>query len=191
MSKAFVKDDGDDGVGEDQEEQDARRAGPTGTAYITAAGFRRLQLELEHLWKVERPKVTSEVTAAAAQGDRSENAEYIYGKKRLREIDRRVRFLRKRLDALTIVRPSPEQEGKIFFGARVSLEDEDGGRVVYRLVGSDEFDLAGGEISIESPLARALLGKTVGDVVTVSRPKGSAEYTVVGIEYVVVERGPA
>jgi len=108
--------------------------------YITREGYLALDRELKYLWKEERPKVTQAVSEAAAMGDRSENAEYIYGKKRLREIDRRVRFLSKRLDVLTIVDPSPMQEGKIFFGAWVTLEDEDGNEKVYRIVGADEFN---------------------------------------------------
>ena len=182
MSKAFVKDDG----GDDDDPLDADEASESksrGSAYITAEGFRVLQDELEHLWKVERPKVTNEVAVAAAQGDRSENAEYIYGKKRLREIDRRIRFLTKRIDALTIVVPAKEQHGRVFFGAWVTIEDEEGALVTYRLVGSDEIDLARNIISVESPLARAILGKRVGDVVTVQRPKGPAEYTVKEITY--------
>ena len=179
MSKAFVKDDG----AEEDPVEEAEKPATTGSAYITKAGFRALQDELEHLWKVERPKVTGEVAVAAAQGDRSENAEYIYGKKRLREIDRRIRYLTKRIDALTIVEPSKEQLGRVFFGATVTIEDEDGLEATYRIVGGDELDLQKSWISVESPLARALLGKREGDVVTVTRPKGVAEFTVVRIRY--------
>jgi transcription elongation factor GreB len=127
--------------------------------------------------------VTAEVAAAAAQGDRSENAEYIYGKKRLREIDRRVRFLSKRLDVVQVVEPSEEQEGKVYFGAWVTIEDEDEKRSTYRIVGTDEPDSAKGWISVESPVARALLGKSAGDVVTVQRPKGPTDVTIVSIRY--------
>jgi transcription elongation factor GreB len=179
MSKAFTK-EGDDEE-QDEEEQPAKRTG--GSAYVTEEGFRALHVELDHLWKVERPKVTSEVAAAAAQGDRSENAEYIYGKKRLREIDRRVRYLTKRIDAVTVVKPSKEQEGRVFFGAWVTIEDEDGVEATYRIVGSDEFDTGKGWISVESPLARALLGKREGDVCTVQRPKGATEVSVTRIRY--------
>ena len=179
MSKAFTK-EGDDDADDDEE----RPAGkPGGSAYVTEEGFRALHAELDRLWKVERPKVTSEVAAAAAQGDRSENAEYIYGKKRLREIDRRVRYLTKRIDAVTVVKPSKEQEGRVFFGAWVTIEDEDGVEATYRIVGSDEFDTNKGWISVESPLARALLGKREGDVGTVQRPKGPTEVTVTRIRY--------
>jgi transcription elongation factor GreB len=178
MSKAFVREDGDGG-GEDDDVPV-----PTGkAAYITPSGYRRLQEELEHLWKVERPRVTNEVAVAAAQGDRSENAEYIYGKKRLREIDRRIRYLSKRLDALTVVAPSREQLGRVFFGAFVEIEDEEGELARYRIVGGDEFDSDKGWISVDSPLARALLGKSEGDEVTVARPKGKTEVTIVRIWY--------
>jgi transcription elongation factor GreB len=127
--------------------------------------------------------VTHEVSEAAALGDRSENAEYIYGKKRLREIDRRLRFLSKRLDSLTVVNPSPDQEGRVYFGAWVTLEDENGVVSEYRLVGPDEFDVAAGRISIESPMGRALMGREEGEEFVLRRPKGPANYTVVAIRY--------
>ncbi len=153
-------------------------------AHITPEGAKKLQDELDRLWNVERPKVTREVADAAAQGDRSENAEYIYGKKRLREIDRRVRFLRKRLDEVIVVRPGevgdPE---RIFFGAWVTLEDEDGSEQRYRVVGRDEVDASGGLVSVDSPIGRALLGKREGDEVTVHRPAGVAVYEVTGVSY--------
>ena len=120
---------------------------------------------------------------AAAHGDRSENAEYIYGKKRLREIDSRLHFLRKRMDDLVIVRSNPEQEGKVFFGAWVTLEEEDGSKHRYRLVGPDEFDAKAGLISLDSPMGRALIGRELGDEVVVRRPKGDAHYSVEAIEY--------
>jgi transcription elongation factor GreB len=153
--------------------------------YLTRAGAERMHKELLRLLNEERPKVTAEVSAAAAQGDRSENAEYIYGKKRLREIDRRLRFLQKRLDTATIVVPSEQPDTEhVYFGATVTLEDEDGGRVTYQIVGSDEIDTAGGRISVESPLARALLRKKVGDTVEVIRPRGEIEYTIAQLRYV-------
>ncbi len=159
-------------------------AGPSKSNYITPEGFERLRAELEHLWKVERPRVTEQVSAAAALGDRSENAEYIYGKKRLREIDRRVRFLSKRIDELTVVHPDPEaQGGKVFFGAWVRLEDEDGEEAIYRVVGPDEFDPKRGWISMDSPVGRALLGRVVDEEFDVVRPKGTAAYTVIEIRY--------
>jgi len=151
--------------------------------YITAPGFRTLQQELSRLLREERPRVTREVAEAAAHGDRSENAEYIYGKKRLREIDRRIAFLTKRLEELVVVRPDPAQAGRVFFGAWVEIEDEDGETATYQIVGPDEFDAAAGRISIDSPLARALLGRRVGDTAAVERPKGRVEYTVLAVRY--------
>jgi len=151
--------------------------------YITPAGFRTLQAELDELWRVERPRVTKEVSIAAAHGDRSENAEYIYGKKRLREIDKRLRFLQKRTDELTVVEPDPAQEGKVFFGAWVTVEDEAGESVTYRVVGPDEFDPEKGWVSMDSPMGRALLGKSVGDEFEVRRPKGDAWFSVLEIVY--------
>ncbi|HTM22394.1 MAG TPA: transcription elongation factor GreB [Kofleriaceae bacterium] len=151
--------------------------------YITRDGFERLRAELDQLWKVERPRVTQEVADAAAQGDRSENAEYIYGKRRLREIDRRVRFLSKLLEELTVVSEPPERRDRVFFGAWVTVEDDDGAESEYRIVGPDESDARTGAISIESPVARALMGKREGDEVKVRRPKGDGIYTIVGIRY--------
>jgi transcription elongation factor GreB len=132
---------------------------------------------------VERPRVTRAVTAAAAEGDRSENAEYIYGKKRLREIDRRLGFLSKLLDRLTVTRGAPTADGRIPFGAWVTVEDEDGTERRYRLVGPDEVDVKGGRVSIDSPMGSSLLGKRVGDEITVDRPKGPACFTILRVEY--------
>lgn len=152
--------------------------------YLTRLGAERMHRELVRLLNEERPKVTAEVSAAAAQGDRSENAEYIYGKKRLREIDRRIRFLQRRLDTATIVTPSEQSDrARVYFGATVTLEDEDGARTTYQIVGSDEIDAAGGRISVESPIGRALLRKGIGDTVDVRRPRGEIELTVVDIRY--------
>jgi transcription elongation factor GreB len=151
--------------------------------YITPRGYRALQAELERLWREERPRVTREVSEAAAQGDRSENAEYIYGKKRLREIDRRIEFLGKRLEELTVVPPRADQPERVYFGAWVVVEDEDGTVSKYQVVGPDEFDVAAGRVSMESPLGRALLGRGTGDAVTVERPKGAVTYTVIEIRY--------
>ncbi|MDR0217548.1 MAG: transcription elongation factor GreB [Enterobacteriaceae bacterium] len=151
--------------------------------YITREGWQVLDQELKYLWKIERPKVTQAVSDAAALGDRSENAEYIYGKKRLREIDRRVRFLSKRLDVLKIVDPDPRQEGKIFFGAWVKVENEKAEEHIFRLVGPDEFDPAKKWISIDSPVARALLGKQIDDEITVETPNGKAVYWILDISY--------
>lgn len=151
--------------------------------YITPEGMQKLRDEVSQLWTVERPRVTQEVADAAALGDRSENAEYIYGKKRLREIDRRVRYLAKRIDELTVVAANAPADNSVRFGAWVDLEDEDGAEVTYRIVGPDEFDAKAGLISIDSPVARALIGKREGDAVIVRRPKGEIEYEVVGVRY--------
>lgn len=151
--------------------------------YITREGFDALERELRYLWKEERPRVTQAVADAAALGDRSENAEYIYGKKRLREIDRRVRFLSKRLEQLEIVYPSPQQAGRVFFGAYVDIEDEEGAAQHYRIVGPDELDPQKGHISIDSPVARALLGKRVDDEVEVETPAGKRYLYIVSIRY--------
>ena len=140
--------------------------------YITRQGWLALDQELKFLWKEERPKVTQAVSDAAALGDRSGNAEYIYGKRRLREIDRRVRFLTKRLEMLQIVDYNPKQEGKVFFGAWVELENEESEIKQYRIVGCDEFAPAKNWISIDSPVARALIGKTLDDEVRVETPSG-------------------
>ncbi|HEX7045496.1 MAG TPA: transcription elongation factor GreB [Burkholderiales bacterium] len=156
---------------------------PKSSAYITPEGAERLRAELDYLWRVKRPQVTQAVADAAALGDRSENAEYIYGKRQLREIDRRIRFLQKRLDELIIVDRPPAETSRIFFGAYVRLEDDDGKVLEYRIVGPDELDPAKGWISIDAPLARALLKKTVDDEVTLTLPTGTVTYTVVGVRY--------
>src|SRR5689334_2135234 len=154
-----------------------------GSKYITPEGASRLNKELEELWRVERPRVTQAVSEAAAQGDRSENAEYTYGKKRLREIDRRVRFLRKRLDGMVVVDKPPSDPRRVFFGAWVSVEDDDGEVSRYRIVGPDEFDAAPGYISMDSPLGRALMKKALDDEVTVEVPGGQRTLVVVKVEY--------
>jgi transcription elongation factor GreB len=154
-----------------------------GSKYITPEGAHRLNEELDELWKVERPRVTQAVSEAAAQGDRSENAEYTYGKKRLREIDRRVRFLRKRLDGMVIVDKPPTDPKRVFFGAWVSVEDDDGAVSRYRIVGPDEFDAAPGYISMDSPLGRALMKKGLDDEVTVEVPGGQRTLVIVDVKY--------
>jgi len=165
-----------------------RLSQPASSKYITPEGMQLLRDELNHLWRVERPKVTQAVSEAAAQGDRSENAEYIYGKKRLREIDRRVRYLQKRIPDLKVVDRPPDEPARIFFGAWIKLEDENGTEVSYRIVGPDEFDPTRGWISIDSPLARALLKKTVGDEVRVILPNGEMAYDVVAVQYTPFEK---
>lgn len=154
-----------------------------GSKYITPEGKKTLKAELHQLWKVERPEVTQSVSEAAALGDRSENAEYIYGKKRLREIDRRVRYLSKRLEEMTVVSMKPDNRDKIFFGAYVSLEDEFGESAKYRLVGPDELDPKKGYISIDAPMGKALLGKKIDDEIEIQSPQGSRSYSITHITY--------
>ena len=154
-----------------------------GSQYITRPGAERLQAELDRLWRVERPQVTQAVAEAAAQGDRSENAEYTYGKKRLREIDRRVRFLRKRLDGIVVVDQPPADPGRVFFGAWVELEDDEGRLYLHRIVGPDEFDMDPRYVSMDAPLGRALLGRRLDEEVTVELPGGRRQLMIVGIRY--------
>ncbi|MEE8428989.1 MAG: transcription elongation factor GreB [Gammaproteobacteria bacterium] len=156
---------------------------PRGSRYITPAGNKRLADELDYLWRVQRPQVTQAVAEAAAQGDRSENAEYIYGKKQLREIDRRVRFLQKRLDELIVVDRIPEDTSRVFFGAWIRLEDSKGEIQEYRVVGPDEFEVKKSWISMDSPIGRAVLKKSAGETVVVQLPKGDAEFTIIGVSY--------
>lgn len=151
--------------------------------YITPEGRTRLSEELSHLWRVKRPQVTQAVAEAAAMGDRSENAEYIYGKKQLRQIDSRMRFLTKRLNELIVVDRPPDDQSKVFFGAWVGLEDSEGNLFRYRIVGPDESDLKRGFISIDSPMARALLRKTEGEEVMVTRPQGTDAFVVTSVGY--------
>ncbi|MGB1142172.1 MAG: transcription elongation factor GreB, partial [Halioglobus sp.] len=138
-----------------------------GSKYITPEGEAALKAELHQLWKIERPQVTEAVHQAAKNGDRSENGDYIYGKRRLREIDSRVRFLNKRLDEVEVVSRVPDDKDKVFFGAWVTLEDEDGQEQRWRIVGPDEFDVKAGKLSMDSPMARAILGKRLDDEVSV------------------------
>lgn len=153
------------------------------TNYLTPAGAEKLQEELKQLARVERPKVVQEVADAAAQGDRSENAEYIYGKKRLREIDRRIRFLTRRLDQAVIVQPGAVQHQEVRFGATVDVVDEEGTLKTFTLVGPDESEPEKGWLSYKSPIGRALMKKRVGDFVTVKRPAGDWDLEVTNIRY--------
>ena len=180
MNKAFTKEDEASLTDEPLPFESERPS--TGARYITPEGFKRLEDELERIWRVERPKVTAEVSAAAAQGDRSENAEYIYGKKKLRELDRRIRYLSKRLDSLTVVEQRTQGD-RVLFGAWVAIQDEDGQESVYRIVGPDELDVKTGCISVDSPMAKALLGKKEGDEVTVQRPRGEMDVVITRISY--------
>jgi transcription elongation factor GreB len=157
-----------------------------GSKYITPEGAKRLRDELDELWLTERPRVTQAVAEAAAQGDRSENAEYIYGKRRLHEIDRRVRFLRKRLEGMSVVDPDApgrRDANRAFFGAWVQVENEAGALAWYRIVGPDEFDMAVDYVSMDSPLGKNLMGKRLDDEVIVELPGGATTLTVVAIDY--------
>jgi len=152
--------------------------------YLTPEGAKKLADELRQLTTTDRPKVVLEVSDAAAQGDRSENAEYIYGKRRLREIDRRIRFITKRLDGAVVVRASEVVETDVVrFGALVTLVDEDGNEKRYRIVGPDEADPTAGRISFQSPLGNSLMKRKVGDTVSVRRPAGEIEIEIRSIEY--------
>lgn len=156
---------------------------PRRSHLITPEGAQALKDEHEYLWRKERPRVTQEVSDAAKQGDRSENAEYIYGKKRLRQIDGRLRFLKKRLEQVTVVDRQPSDITKIFFGAWVELEDEAGDIHRYRIVGEDEIDLKRGYISVDAPLARGLMGKPLDDEVSVRLPKGEETFYILSVSY--------
>jgi transcription elongation factor GreB len=156
---------------------------PPRSPLITALGKQRLEQEYQRLWSVERPRVAREVGEAAALGDRSENAEYIYGKRRLREIDSRLEFLSRRLDELRVVAPEDLGDGVVRFGAWVQLAGDGAAGVEYQIVGPDEFDVEAGRISMDSPLGRALLGKCRGDEVMVRRPKGDAVFEITGVRY--------
>ena len=160
-----------------------RKPLPPGSHYATPEGERKLRAELDDLWRVQRPAVTRAVQEAAAQGDRSENAEYTYGKRQLREIDRRVRFLRKRLEGMVVVSRPPDDRGRVFFGAWVTVEDEAGQESEFRIVGPDEIDPARRYVSMDAPLSRALMGKRLDDEVSVEVPGGIKRYVVVGIRY--------
>ena len=162
------------------------RGAPREPHYLTRAGARRMQDELVQLRTKQRPKIVQDVADAAAQGDRSENAEYKYGKQKLREIDRRIHYLTKRLETATVVGPLDREGGatdRVFFGAVVGVEDEDGKELTYQIVGADEIDLAKGRISYRCPLGRALLKRKVGETVVFVKPSGEAELTIVSISY--------
>lgn len=156
---------------------------PRSSPYITAEGAAALDAELKALWQKRRREVVPALSAAAAEGDRSENAEYIYRKKQLGEIDRRVRYLSKRLDAVEIIDRKPPRQDKVFFGAWVTLDNDSGTSVEYRIVGADETDAAKGYISVDSPLARALLGRSPGDEVEVELPDSRRHFELLSIRY--------
>jgi transcription elongation factor GreB len=161
-----------------------RPPSPGSTSIITREGFERLKAELDHLWHVLRPEVVKALAAAAAEGDRSENAEYIYRKKQLGEIDRRARYLSKRIPSLKVAEGAPGDRSMVFFGARIELENADTGEILrYRIVGPDETDARLGWISIDSPLARAVLKKRVDDEFLAELPGGPAEFAVLAVDY--------
>ena len=189
MSKAFTKEnDGgleDDDFAEDlvEDSDDGGEGGGGQKNYITADGHKKLQAEYNKLFHEERPKLVETIAWAASNGDRSENADYIYGKRRLREIDRRLRFLSRRLSMAVIVNPTEQPKDRVLFGARVTVEDEDGKRTTYQIVGEDEIDIEKRMISWVSPVAKALLNAKEGDSVLVQRPNGEAEFTIIKIDY--------
>jgi transcription elongation factor GreB len=156
---------------------------PAASKYITPEGKQRLEEEVDNLWIKRRPEVTRALAAAAAEGDRSENAEYIYRKKELREIDARIRYLRKRLDGIVAVDRVPDDQDRVFFGAWVRLEGSNGKEYIYRIVGPDEFDPSLGWISMDSPMGRALLGKSLDDDFTLVLPEGETDYVITEVSY--------
>ena len=181
MSKAFTKED--DGNEDDLESPEL--ALPVGGKnYITPTGAEKLRAELKKLLNTDRPEVVKTVSWAASNGDRSENGDYIYGKRRLREIDRRIRFLTKRLEIAEIIDPSKQSGDRVLFGATVVIQDEDGKRRTYRIVGIDEADVSNGHISWISPLAKALLNNRKGEGITFRSPKGEEELEIVDVRFV-------
>jgi len=183
MSKAFTKEsDGDDDDDDRDLAGDANIAGGF-TNYITPAGYKRLNDELARLWTVDRPKLVEIIAWAASNGDRSENGDYIYGKRKLREIDRRIRFLSKRLDTAVVVDNAGQPHDRVYFGATVTVVDESGAERTVSIVGVDELDPVRGRVSWISPIATALLKASVGDVVTLRTPRGAEELEVIAIRY--------
>jgi transcription elongation factor GreB len=185
MSKAFVNENNvsapaDDAGGEESEAALLPRGFKN---YITPAGARRLRDELKRLLDVDRPEVVRTVSWAASNGDRSENGDYIYGKKRLREIDRRIRFLQRRLDIAEVVDPALQKGSKVLFGATVVVEDEEGVRKTYRIVGIDEADASQGCVSWISPLAKALLNHSEGETVVLRTPRGEEDLEILSVKF--------
>lgn len=181
MSKAFTKEqDGDDENGEEIEQQGVA---PGTKNYITPKGAERLKEELRKLLHVERPALVQTVAWAASNGDRSENGDYIYGKRRLREIDRRIRFLTKRLEKAVIVDPASQRSEQVLFGATVAVGDEEGRKRVYRIVGIDEAEVSKGHVSWISPIAKALFHGRVGDLILFRSPKGEEELEILEVRY--------
>jgi transcription elongation factor GreB len=190
MNKAFVKENETEEDTEDCSEGNGNQPTlpPDTKNYMTPPGYRKLRDEFEHLVKIERPEVVKVVSWAAGNGDRSENGDYIYGKKRLREIDKRIRFITKRLDNAVVVDPAQQANlEQVFFGAKVTIFDNDGTEAIYRIVGIDEANVGEGKISWISPLARALMKAREGDVVRFESPSGMREIEVVEIHYGALE----
>lgn len=185
MNKAFVK---ESDAADDEEDDVGVPALPAGSKnYMTPAGYARLDAEFNQLWKVERPKLVEIISWAAGNGDRSENGDYIYGKKRLREVDRRIRFLSKRLEHADVVDPATREDtDQVFFGATVTVADTDGTEATYAIVGIDEADATRGRIAWISPMARALLKAREGDTVSVQTPEGKREVEIVEVRYVAI-----
>lgn len=186
MSKPFVPDPADEDNDDASSQDDEKSSGPFKN-YVTPAGYRRLNEELNTLWKGERPKLVETITWAASNGDRSENGDYIYGKRRLREIDRRIRFLSKRLDSAVVVDNVGRHHDQVFFGATVTIENVDGKQRKVSIVGIDELDPTNGRVSWISPIAKALMNTSLGDVVTLRTPRGDEELEVVEISYEVLD----
>jgi transcription elongation factor GreB len=183
MSKAFTKENDGDGPEDDQEAPESEI--PKGTKnYITPGGADRMKVELKKLLHQDRPEVVRTVQWAASNGDRSENGDYIYGKRRLREIDRRIRFLSKRLETVEIVDPARQASDRVLFGSTVLVEDEEGSKRSFQIVGIDETDPANGKVSWVSPVAKSLINAKVGDVVTLRTPQGERELEVLQIQYI-------
>lgn len=192
MSKAFINEDAVsedelEGEFEEAEESEGKALPRGGKNYITSRGLERLKAELHELLAVERPKIVETVAWAASNGDRSENADYIYGKRRLREIDRRVRFLQRRLDLAEVVDPEQQSGDKVLFGATVTVRNEDEIEKVYRIVGVDETDVKAGKISWVSPVGQALLQAREGDFVTLKTPKGEEELEIVKVRFLPID----
>lgn len=181
MSKAFTKESNDGDIDDEIESENALPAGAKN--YITPAGYAKLKEEFLHLLNVERPELVKTVAWAASNGDRSENADYKYGKRRLREIDRRLRFLSKRMDYAEVIDPAERDSDQVFFGATVSVEDQSGQQYTYSIVGMDEVDLARGRVSWISPIARALLKAREGDTVRFEAPGGTRQLEILEVRY--------
>lgn len=194
MSKAFVNEDSaseeelDGDIESAENEAEEGKALPRGSKnYMTSKGLERLKAELHELLSVERPKIVETVAWAASNGDRSENADYIYGKRRLREIDRRVRFLQRRLDTAEVVDPSKQTGDKVLFGATVTVRNEEEIEKIYQIVGMDETDVKVGKISWVSPIGQALLQAREGDFVTLKTPKGEEELEIVKVRFIPID----